>query len=155
MHAFFRLRKNAPSAIFKDPEAQEALRDVQGLLIDEAFMADSDTMTEVRKICFQIEVPKDKRQAGALRIFGYRHVLLFGDLRQLTPALANPHQPLRMRPTPLANPCPRQPSPSHALPPYRTRPSAQAGPRPRQPLHPRPTHAHLTVHANPAALALP
>ena len=40
VHAFFRLRKDAPSAIFKDPEAQEALREVKSLLTDEAFMAD-------------------------------------------------------------------------------------------------------------------
>ena len=34
VHAFFRLRKNAKSAIYKDTEAQDALRDVQGLLIE-------------------------------------------------------------------------------------------------------------------------
>ena len=90
VHAFFRLRKNAPSGIFTDPEAQDELRDVVGLLIDEAFMADQDTVFEVIKICTQVPVRKPMRQPGALPLFGYRHVLLFGDLRQLPPASSTP-----------------------------------------------------------------
>ena len=90
VHAFFRLRKNAPSGIFTDPEAQDELRNVVGLLIDEAFMADQETMDEVLKICYQFPVRENLRQRGALELFGYRHVLLFGDLRQLPPASGKP-----------------------------------------------------------------
>ena len=78
------------SGIYKDPEAQDELRDVQGLLIDEAFMADQDTITEVMDICQNVPVRIPLRQPGALELFGYRHVLLFGDLRQLPPASSNP-----------------------------------------------------------------
>ena len=73
------------SGIYTDPEAQDELRDVQGLLIDEAFMADQDTITEVMDICQNVPVRIPLRQPGALKLFAYRHVLLFGDLRQLPP----------------------------------------------------------------------
>ena len=74
---FFHLRKNETSAIFKDREAQDELRDVQGLIIDEAFMADRNTICEVIQICVQIPLRKSLRQRGALALFGYRHVLVF------------------------------------------------------------------------------
>ena len=90
VHAFFRLRKNETSAIFKDREAQDELRHVQGLIIDEAFMADRNTISDVIQICWQIPLKESLRQSGALRLFGYRHVLVFGDLRQLPPASSNP-----------------------------------------------------------------
>ena len=54
IHAFFHMRKNAASGIFADPEAQDELREVCGLIIDEAFMADQETMFEVIKICTQV-----------------------------------------------------------------------------------------------------
>ena len=90
IHAFFRMRKNAASGIFADPEAQDELREVCGLIIDEAFMADQETMFEVIKICTQVPLRQQLRQPGSLPLFGYRHVLMFGDLRQLPPASGNP-----------------------------------------------------------------
>ena len=61
VHAFYRLRKNGPSGVFTDPEAQDELRDVVGLLIDEACMAGQDTVFEVIKICTQVPVRKPYR----------------------------------------------------------------------------------------------
>ena len=60
------------------------------MIIDEAFMADQETMFEVIKICTQVPLRQQLRQPGSLPLFGYRHVLMFGDLRQLPPASGNP-----------------------------------------------------------------
>ena len=69
LHAFFRMRKNAASGIYGDPDAQEEIRHVSGLIIDEAFMSDQDTMFEVMKICTQVPLRKDLRRKGSLPLF--------------------------------------------------------------------------------------
>ena len=59
---------------------------VRGFIIDEAFMADEELMLNVINICFQLPLLDTLRRSGAIPLFGYRDVLLFGDIRQLPPA---------------------------------------------------------------------
>ena len=61
-------------------------RTVRGFIVDEAFMADEELMFNVINICFQLPLLETLRRPGALPLFGYRDVLLFGDIRQLPPA---------------------------------------------------------------------
>ena len=49
-------------------------------------MADEEMVFTVINICFQLPLLETHRRPGALPLFGYRDVLLFGDIRQLPPA---------------------------------------------------------------------
>ena len=49
-------------------------------------MADEEMMLTIITICFQLPLLDKYRRRGASPLFGYRDVILFGDLRQLPPA---------------------------------------------------------------------
>ena len=89
LHAFFQLRRETGSGLYSDKEAAFLFQEVPGLIIDEAYMSDQETLFTVIQICAQLPLLERLRRPNALPLFGYRDVFLLGDLRQLPPATGN------------------------------------------------------------------
>ena len=88
LHAFARYRDGAPQ-LHRNEEGRENLVRVQGLIIDEAMMAEQLLMFGMITMCQDAPLLPSLRRKGALPLFGYRDVLVLGDLRQLPPASGN------------------------------------------------------------------
>ena len=69
-----------------NPEDVEALRNMQGIIIDEAMMTDMETMTSFLVLMQAVPLKPSLRRKNALKLFGYRDVVAAGDTRQLPPA---------------------------------------------------------------------
>ena len=80
------LRADGSTDIENHTERKRYLEEVQGIIIDEAMMAEYALGNNFTEVLRQIPLRENKRRPGALPKFGYRDILLGGDLRQLPPA---------------------------------------------------------------------
>ena len=86
IHNLLSLRADGSTDIENHPERKRYLEEVQGIIIDEAMMAEYALGNNFTEVLRQIPLRENKRRPGALPKFGYRDILLGGDLRQLPPA---------------------------------------------------------------------
>ena len=86
------IRMDGTCASFLDPKSQQAreLENMQGIIIDEVGMLSEPVFRELIRILQANPLKKERRdripQRRAIPMFGYRDVILSGDLRQLPPA---------------------------------------------------------------------
>jgi len=90
LHNFFRMRADYSSGL--EPESDEARRllNTPGLLIDEFTMKDTRFYNKMKKLCQEYPLEPHLRKPGALPHFGYRDMIICGDLFQLPPASGFP-----------------------------------------------------------------
>ena len=86
VHSFLYLTHDNEARILQSPVARKRFAGLQILVVDEAMMAESDLMLLLREICREIPLTSDLRRPGAFPDFGYRDVIVCGDIRQLPPA---------------------------------------------------------------------
>jgi hypothetical protein len=86
VHSFLYLTHENEARILQSPVARRRFAGIQILVVDEAMMAESDLMLLLREICREIPLTSEMRRPGAFPDFGYRDVIVCGDIRQLPPA---------------------------------------------------------------------
>ena len=87
VHAFFQMRKGKAALIYQDRERAHEFSETAGIIIDEFAMAEAELFLDgIIPICRQIPLAMHLRRRNAIELFGYRDIILFGDLRQLPPA---------------------------------------------------------------------
>ena len=84
------MRVDYSSAMEPESEAAIRLESTTGILIDEFTMLDRRAWNRMRKNCQEYPLREDLRKAGALPDFGYRDLILCGDVFQLPPASGHP-----------------------------------------------------------------
>ena len=60
------------------PQDVEALRDTQGIIVDEVMMADIETMNSFLTLMQTVPLKPSLRRKNALKLFGYRDVVVAG-----------------------------------------------------------------------------
>ena len=86
VHAFLYLNYENEARILESPARRSHFAGLQILVVDEAMMAESDLILLLREICREVPLSENLRRAAALPDFGYRDVIVCGDIRQLPPA---------------------------------------------------------------------
>ena len=90
LHSFAVMNLDCVSTIANHPEKLEALQETQGIVIDEVFMNSDEAMRAILDVLQHYPLkPESRRVADASlqhRLFGYRDVIVCGDIRQLPPA---------------------------------------------------------------------
>lgn len=86
VHALVQSSADGTSNIFANPEKKEEFAALQIIIFDEHFMAEEDIVYLLIETCQQIPLRVDLRRRNSLPLFGYRDVILCGDIRQLPPA---------------------------------------------------------------------
>ena len=90
LHSFAVMNLDCVSTIANHPEKLEALQETQGIVIDEVFMNSDEAMRAILDVLQHYPLkPELRRVADASlqhRLFGYRDVIVCGDIRQLPPA---------------------------------------------------------------------
>ena len=89
LHSLTMMSLDGVSTLGKDPARLKAWCETSGLLLDEGFMIAFEHGDALLKVCQEHPLRMDLRGvvgAPDLAITGYRHMLIFGDIRQLPPA---------------------------------------------------------------------
>jgi hypothetical protein len=89
LHNLTMMSVDGISTLAQDPVRLQKWCETSGLLIDEAFMVSFETGDALLKVCQEYPLRADLRQtvgAANVAVTGFRHLLLFGDIRQLPPA---------------------------------------------------------------------
>ena len=86
LHNLLSLRSDNSTDILQHPDRRQELELLEGIIVDEAMMAEYDLIKSFTEVLCQVPLRKDKRKPGALPKFGYRDIIFGGDLRQLPPA---------------------------------------------------------------------
>ena len=87
VHNFLSMSTDGATTILGQPLQRERLEAVQGIILDEAMMAEVDVVMKFFQILQELPLPDDgRRRKGALPLAGYRDLLFCGDVRQLPPA---------------------------------------------------------------------
>ena len=90
LHSLLNMGANCVSHLDKDPELKEHLRKVEGLVIDEFTMLHDRAARELIKKLQEHPLDAKLRRPipveRQIPMFGYRDIILCGDLRQLPPA---------------------------------------------------------------------
>ena len=86
VHSFLYLNHDNEARILQSEAGRRRLGAVQLLVVDEAMMGECDLILLLRDICCEVPLTVEFRRPGALAEFGYRDVILCGDIRQLPPA---------------------------------------------------------------------
>ena len=89
IHNLLSLRADGSTDIQNHPERKRYLEEVQGIIIDEAMMAEYALRNNFTEVLRSVPLRENKRRPGALLKLGYRDILLGGDLRQLPPVLGS------------------------------------------------------------------
>ena len=90
LHFFFQWGMNYIIRLEDDSEEVYTLQSTQGLIIDEFTMVDRRAWNKARALCKKYPLREDLRKPSASEAWGYRDVILFGDLFQLPPASGFP-----------------------------------------------------------------
>ena len=72
--------------IQKNSEEARRIEAVTGIIIDEFLMNDIEAFKVLQETCRMFSLPPGKRKQNAFPEFGYRCVLLIGDVFQMPPA---------------------------------------------------------------------
>ncbi|HIL56947.1 MAG TPA: hypothetical protein EYG39_03455, partial [Rhodothermales bacterium] len=92
LHALIQLRSDGTSGLSANLERIKHFQQIAGFVIDEAFMLDDVAMCKLMEVSRQFPLREDLRRVRAdlaLPHWGFRDVILCGDLRQLPPASGN------------------------------------------------------------------
>jgi len=90
LHYFFLLRTDYSCAMEPESEQSARLQRTGGLVIDEFTMMDTKALKKIKKICRTYPLLPEYRKPGASPEYGFRDVVLCGDLSQLPPASGYP-----------------------------------------------------------------
>ena len=90
LHFFLRMDDQYKVNIKKDSEEAQRLEAVTGIIIDEFLMNDHEAFRVLQETCQAFPLPPEKRKRHAFEHFGYRDVLLIGDVFQMPPASGLP-----------------------------------------------------------------
>jgi len=90
LHYFFLLRIDYSSAMEPESEQSARLQRTGGLVIDEFTMMDTKALKKIKKLCQTYALLPEYRKPGASPEYGFRDVVLCGDLSQLPPASGYP-----------------------------------------------------------------
>ena len=93
LHALLLADTEFNSRLHEDEEKQRDFRLIEGFIIDEAMMVNWRVVEVLMEVCQLYPLDPGKRRLGALPHFGYRSVLLCGDLRQIPPSSQDYAQP--------------------------------------------------------------
>ena len=86
VHSLIQASAEGESSLFTNAEKKAEFEKMQGFIFDEAMMAEEDIVCKLIEICQQIPLRQELRRRNSLPLFGYRDLLLCGDIRQLPPA---------------------------------------------------------------------
>ena len=86
MHHLLMCRKDGSTDVATDVDHRKRLQKIQGLAIDEAMMVEENIMLMLLHVLQLVPLLPELRRKNALPKFGYRDVIIGGDLRQLPPA---------------------------------------------------------------------
>ena len=86
VHNYFWLNVDGESNILNSESGRRRLAGLQLLVVDEAMMAESALMLFIQNILREVPLTECLRRAGALPDWGYRDIIVCGDIRQLPPA---------------------------------------------------------------------
>ena len=86
LHFFLKMDDQYQVNIEKDSEEANRLEAVTGIIIDEFLMNDIEAFRVLQDTCQLFPLPPEKRKQNAFREFGFRDVLLIGDVFQMPPA---------------------------------------------------------------------
>ena len=89
VHNFALLRADGSTSILTSDIARQHLRHVQGLLIDEAFMAEDELLSSLFEVLQEVPLLESLRRVDepyGFLLTGHRDLIICGDPRQLTPA---------------------------------------------------------------------
>ena len=93
LHALLLADTHLQSSLINDPERLSRFCDTEGFIIDEFAMLNCKVMELLMELCHEFPLNPSKRLPGALPHFGYRSVLICGDLRQVPPSSMEDAQP--------------------------------------------------------------
>ena len=86
LHHLLMCRTDGTTDVVSDTDQRKKLQRIQGLAIDEAMMVEEKIMLTLMSVLQQVPLMPELRRKNALPKFGYRDVIIGGDLRQLPPA---------------------------------------------------------------------
>ena len=86
LHHLLMCRADGTTDVVSDTDQRKKLQRIQGLAIDEAMMVEEKIMLTLMSVLQQVPLLPELRRKNALPKFGYRDVIIGGDLRQLPPA---------------------------------------------------------------------
>ena len=89
LHNLTMMSLDGVSTLSQDVERLKSWCETSGLLLDESFMISCETGDQLLQVCQEYPLRADLRAkfgAPTMRCTGYRHLLVFGDIRQLPPA---------------------------------------------------------------------
>ena len=81
-------RKDGSTDVASDVDHRKRLQKIQGLAIDEAMMVEENMMLVLLRVLQEVPLLPELRRKNALPKFGYRDVIIGGDLRQIATSLA-------------------------------------------------------------------
>ena len=93
MHAALLANFVCKSTLHHNQEQLKRFKTTPGFIIDECMMLNQKIMSLLQDLCQQFPLEKSLRCEGRSKLFGYRSLLLCGDLRQIPPASEDSPKP--------------------------------------------------------------
>ena len=97
LHHLIMVRQDGSTDVTSDADHRKRLQSMQGVVIDEAMMVEEHIMNTLLSVLQQIPLLPALRRRNAHPKFGYRDIIIGGDLRQLPPASTNAQLPFWSR----------------------------------------------------------
>lgn len=90
LHSLFQMNALYESRVEADTDESDAFMELSGLIIDEHTMVDTDFWMAMKHLMQLFLLSSHLRKPTAVQAFGYRDIILIGDLCQLPPASGRP-----------------------------------------------------------------